>query len=91
MLISKLHRIPLLYWNIFAFIAGCIIGANLIEVCRIFEEQNPNVPMSVDHGRTMLGDEDKGYNAGYSFHGRMMGLAQMDGVMATVKYLKNKS
>ena len=65
--------------------------ANLIEVCRIFEEQNPNVPMRVDHGRTMLGDEDKGYNAGYSFHGRMMGLAQMDGVMATVKYFKNKS
>jgi mannonate dehydratase len=65
--------------------------ANLIEVCRIFEEQNPNVPMRVDHGRTMLGDEDKGYNAGYSFHGRMMELAQMDGVMATVKYLKNKS
>lgn len=62
--------------------------ANLIEVCRIFEEQNPDVPMRVDHGRTMLGDEDKGYNAGYSFHGRMMGLAQMDGVMAAVKYLK---
>lgn len=64
--------------------------ANLIEVCKIFEEQNPNLPMRVDHGRTMLGDEDKGYNAGYSFHGRMMGLAQMDGVMAAVKYLKNK-
>ena len=32
--------------------------------------------------------EDKGYNAGYSFHGRMMGLLQMDGVMATVKYFK---
>lgn len=63
--------------------------ANLIEVCRIFEEQNPNLPMRVDHGRTMLGDEDKGYNAGYSFHGRMLGLAQMDGVMATVKYLNN--
>ena len=62
--------------------------ANLIEVCRIFEEQNPNVPMRVDHGRNMLGDEDKGYNAGYSFHGRMMGLAQMDGVMATVRYMK---
>lgn len=61
--------------------------ANLIEVCRIFEEENPNVPMRVDHGRTMLGDEDKGYNAGYSFHGRMMGLAQMDGVMAAVKEL----
>ncbi len=64
--------------------------ANLIEVCRIFEEQNPKVPMRVDHGRTMLGDEDKGYNAGYSFHGRMMGLCQMDGVMAAVKYLKKK-
>lgn len=63
--------------------------ANLIEVCRIFEEQNPNLPMRVDHGRMMLGDEDKGYNAGYSFHGRMLGLAQMDGVMATVKYLNN--
>lgn len=59
--------------------------ANLIEVCRIFEKQNPDVPMRVDHGRTMLGDADKGYNAGYSFHGRMMGLAQMDGVMAAVK------
>ena len=65
--------------------------ANLIEVCRIFEDQNPDLPMRVDHGRTMLGDADKGYNAGYSFHGRMMGLAQMDGVMATIKYLnKNK-
>ena len=64
--------------------------ANLIEVCRIFEEQNPGLPMRVDHGRTMLGDADKGYNAGYSFHGRMMGLAQMDGVMAAIKYLKNK-
>jgi mannonate dehydratase len=59
--------------------------AHLVEVCRIFEELNPDVPMRVDHGRTMLGDEDKGYNAGYSFHGRMMGLAQMDGVMAAVK------
>ena len=63
--------------------------ANLIEVCRIFETENPNVPMRVDHGRTMLGDADKGYNAGYSFHGRMMGLAQMDGVMAAVKYMMN--
>lgn len=61
--------------------------ANLIEVCRIFQEQNPDLPMRVDHGRTMLGDEDKGYNAGYSFHGRMMGLEQIDGVMAAVKYM----
>ncbi len=61
--------------------------ANLIEVCRIFQDQNPNLPMRVDHGRTMLGDGDKGYNAGYSFHGRMMGLEQIDGVMAAVKYM----
>ena len=59
--------------------------ANLVEVVRIFERENPGVPMRVDHGRTMLGDEDRGYNAGYSFHGRMMGLAQMDGVMAVVR------
>jgi mannonate dehydratase len=47
--------------------------------------------MRVDHGRTILGDEDKDYNAGYSFLGRMMGLCQMDGVMAAVRYLKNSA
>jgi mannonate dehydratase len=33
----------------------------------------------------MLDDAGKGYNPGYSFHGRMFALAQMDGVIATVK------
>lgn len=42
------------------------------------------LPMRVDHGRMMLGDEDKGYNAGYSFHGRMLALAQVEGMMAVV-------
>ena len=32
----------------------------------------------------MLGDEKMGYNAGYSFHGRMLALGQVEGVMATV-------
>ena len=32
----------------------------------------------------MLGDEDKGYNPGYSFHGRMLALAQVEGMMAVV-------
>jgi mannonate dehydratase len=41
--------------------------------------------MRVDHGRMMLGDEDKGYNAGYSFHGRMFALAQVEGMMAVVE------
>ena len=33
----------------------------------------------------MLGDEKMGYNAGYSFHGRMLALGQVGGVMATVE------
>jgi mannonate dehydratase len=57
---------------------------HLIELVRIFERENPNLPMRVDHGRLMLDDKDKGYNPGYSFHGRMFALAQMDGVIATV-------
>ena len=67
--------------------------ANIIELCRIFEQEeqqrrdNPYVarlPMRVDHGMTMLGDEDKGYNAGYSFLGRMFAMGQLQGVIATV-------
>jgi len=65
--------------------------ANLVELCRIFETTNPALPMRVDHGRTMLGDEKMGYNAGYSFHGRMLALGQVDGMMAAVQdEIKNK-
>ena len=51
--------------------------ADLIELARIFEQEEqrratlPNIsrlPMRVDHGMTMLGDETKGYNAGYSVY-----------------------
>lgn len=63
---------------------------HLIDLIRIFEKENPALPMRVDHGRMMLGDEDKGYNAGYSFHGRMFALAQVEGMMAVVRdELKN--
>ena len=58
---------------------------HLIDLIRIFEKENPNLPMRVDHGRMMLGDEDKGYNPGYSFHGRMLALAQVEGMMAVVQ------
>ena len=58
---------------------------HLIDLIRIFEQENPALPMRVDHGRTMLGDEDKGYNPGYSFHGRMLALAQVEGMMAVVR------
>lgn len=58
--------------------------AGLIDVCRTFHRINPNVPMRVDHAPLMLGDEQMGYNAGYSFHGRMLALGQMEGVMAAI-------
>ena len=51
---------------------------HLIDLIRIFEKENPALPM-------MLGDENKGYNPGYSFHGRMLALAQVEGMMAVVQ------
>ena len=67
--------------------------ADLIELVRTFEQEelnrkdNPNIarlPMRVDHGMTMLGDESRGYNAGYSFLGRMFAMGQVQGIIATV-------
>ncbi len=58
--------------------------ANIIELVRIFQKENPSLPMRVDHAPLMLGDEKMGYNAGYSFHGRMLALGQVEGIMATV-------
>ena len=58
--------------------------ANLVELIRIFEAQNPELPMRADHAPMMLGDEDKGYNAGYSFHGRMEATAFLMGMMHVV-------
>ena len=58
--------------------------AGIIDLVRIFQKENPALPMRVDHAPLMLGDEKMGYNAGYSFHGRMLALGQMEGVMAVV-------
>lgn len=65
--------------------------ADLVELVRIFEKslkdrgmERKALPMRVDHAPLMLGDEKMGYNAGYSFHGRMLALGQMDGVMAVI-------
>lgn len=60
------------------------LDPRLIEVVRIFEKERPGVPMRVDHAPLMLGDGEMGYNAGYSFHGRMLALGMMLGVMAAV-------
>ena len=69
------------------FIEASHLGgrANLTELIRIFEKENPNVPMRVDHGKLMLDDVAKNYNPGYSFLGRMFALAQVEGMMAVVR------
>ncbi|OAV69426.1 Mannonate dehydratase [Bacteroidales bacterium Barb6XT] len=58
---------------------------HLIDLVRIFEKENPRLPMRVDHGKLMLDDMNKGDNPGYSFLGRMFALAQVEGIMATVR------
>lgn len=61
------------------------LDSRLIEVIRTFSRINPDVPMRVDHAPLMLGDEKMGYNAGYSFHGRMLALGMVSGIMATIE------
>lgn len=58
---------------------------HLIELVRIFEKENPALPMRVDHGKLMLDDVDRPHNPGYSFLGRMYALAQVSGIIATVQ------
>ncbi|MDE6509243.1 MAG: mannonate dehydratase [Muribaculaceae bacterium] len=60
------------------------LDPRLIDVVRTFEKSRPDVPMRVDHAPLMLGDDQMGYNAGYSFHGRMLALGMVGGIMATV-------
>ena len=89
MFADRTHFVHLRSTNTFPngnFIEASHLGgrAHIIELIRIFEKERPGVPMRVDHGRMMLGDTDKGYNPGYSFHGRMMALAQIEGMMAVV-------
>lgn len=69
------------------FIEASHLGGrgHLVDLVRIFEKERADLPMRVDHGRLMLDDADKGYNPGYSFHGRMLALAQVEGMMAVVR------
>lgn len=66
------------------------LDPRLVEVVKTFEKENPGVPMRVDHAPLMLGDEKMGYNAGYSFHGRMLALGMISGIMAAVSHEENK-
>ena len=86
---SRTHFVHLRSCHIFPngdFTEASHLGgrADIIELARIFEKENPSLPMRVDHGMTMLGDENRGYNAGYSFLGRMFALGQVEGILATV-------
>lgn len=64
------------------------LDPRLIKIVRTFEDKNPLIPMRVDHAPLMLGDEKMGYNPGYSFHGRMLALGMVSGIMATIDTLK---
>lgn len=97
---SRTHFVHLRSCHIFPngdFTEASHLGgrADLIELTRIFEQEEQNrmatrqeatkqLPMRVDHGMTMLDDATKGYNAGYSFLGRMFALGQVQGIIATV-------
>ena len=89
MFAHRTHFVHLRSTNAFPngnFIEASHLGgrAHVIELIRIFEKERPGVLMRVDHGRMMLDDAGKGYNLGYSFHGRMMALAQIEGMMAVI-------
>ncbi|MBQ8657043.1 MAG: mannonate dehydratase [Prevotella sp.] len=65
--------------------------ADLIELCRIFEQENPQLPMRVDHGMTftdepggIMDESSHGHNSGYTLLGRMFALGQVQGILATV-------
>ena len=65
--------------------------ADIIELCRIFEKENPQLPMRVDHGMTftdepggIMDESSHGHNAGYTLLGRMFALGQVQGILATV-------
>lgn len=60
------------------------LDPRLIDVVKTFETERPGVPMRVDHAPLMLGDDKLNYNAGYSFHGRMLALGMVGGIMAAV-------
>lgn len=64
------------------------LDPRLIKIVRTFEDKNPSIPMRVDHAPLMLGDEKMDYNPGYSFHGRMLALGMVSGIMATINTLK---
>ena len=93
---SRTHFVHLRSCHIFPngdFTEASHLGgrADLIELCRIFEKENPNLPMRVDHGMTftdepggIMDESSHGHNAGYTLLGRMFAMGQVQGILATV-------
>ncbi len=93
---SRTHFVHLRSCHIFPngdFTEASHLGgrANLIELARIFEKENPGLPMRVDHGMTftdqpggIFDESSHGHNAGYTLLGRMFALGQVEGILATV-------
>ena len=93
---SRTHFIHLRSCHIFPngdFTEASHLGgrADLIELVRIFEKENPALPMRVDHGMTftdapggIMDESAHGHNAGYTLLGRMFAMGQVQGIIATV-------
>jgi len=93
---GRTHFVHLRSCHIFAngdFTEASHLGgrADLVELCRIFESENPALPMRVDHGMTLtdepggvFDESSHGHNAGYTLLGRMFALGQVQGILATV-------
>ena len=93
---SRTHFIHLRSCHIFPngdFTEASHLGgrADLIELVRIFEQENPALPMRVDHGMTftdapggIMDESAHGHNAGYTLLGRMFAMGQVQGIIATV-------
>jgi len=49
------------------------------------EGRRPEIPMRPDHGHLLADDVERASNPGYSYAGRMKGLAELRGVMRAVE------